>query len=154
MDTKPVTGAPYSATAITTVSQTLSDGTHITRTIQAQLARDSAGRTRREENMSAVGPWSTGGAEQRMVSITDPVAQTHFMLRPDQQVAMKAPLPPGEGPGIPGPGIAGMRVHHVVDDAHIKMGTGPDNVAFVAKEGAVMIIGGLDKKAQVEELGG
>ena len=159
LETKAVTGAPYSATAITTVTQTLSDGTHITRTIQAQLARDSEGRTRREETITAVGPWSTGGNEQHLVSINDPVAQTHYMLRPDQQVAVKGSLPSSLGPGISG-GIAGG-----IAGTKVKTVSVGDNVMWMAKEGTlatggtmstagtVMMIGGAEKKAQVEDLG-
>jgi len=182
-DGKPVTGAPYSASAITTSTQTLADGTHITHTIQAQMARDSAGRTRREETINAVGPWSTGGKEQHLVSINDPVAQAHYILRPDQQMAMKVPLPSlsfAAGPGMPDKAIAGggmvsikakqvfadggVKTVSAGDDASfiagVKTFSVGDNAMFIAKEGMVtatagqvMMVGGSDKKAQVEDLG-
>jgi hypothetical protein len=154
MDTKTVTGAPYSATAITTSTQTLSDGTHITRTIQAQVARDSEGRTRREESITGVGPWSTGGSEQHLVSISDPVTQAHYVLRPDQQVAMKGPAPSTVAMATPG-----IKLLQPAEKALVKASTAPDNVMWMAKEGTlsvagtVMVIGGSEKNAQVEELG-
>jgi hypothetical protein len=179
-DAKPVTGAPYSATAITTSTQTLADGTHITHTIQAQMARDSAGRTRREETINAVGPWSTGGKEQHLVSINDPIAQAHYILRPDQQVAMKVGLPTLSAmPAMPDKAIGGggvvIKAKQVFADggtktlsdgdnatfiAGVKTFSAGDNAMFIAKEGMVtatagqvMMVGGSDKKAQVEDLG-
>ena len=156
METKAVTGSPYSATAITTFTQTLSDGTHITRTIQSQVARDSEGRTRREENITAVGPWSTGGSEQHLVSINDPVAQTHYVLRPEQQVAMKGPVPSTLPMPIQG---AKIKLPQPAEEARFNVSTSHENVMWMAKEGnlsvagTVMVIGGSEKNAQVEELG-
>jgi hypothetical protein len=172
VETKAVTGAPYSATAITTSTQTLSDGTHITRTIQAQVARDSEGRTRREENITAVGPWSTGGSEQHLVSISDPVTQAHYVLRPEQQVAMKVALPPLgmnggpvmagaiAGPGIPGgltASFVGTKVRQGLEEGGVKSVVKSvnvtDNAMWMAKEGTVMVIGASEKQAQSEDLG-
>jgi hypothetical protein len=180
-DIKPVTGAPYSATAITTTTQTLADGTHIAHTIQAQMYRDSAGRTRREETINAVGPWSTGGKEQHLVSINDPVAQSHYILQPDQQMAMKVGLPTLTSmPAMPDKAIAGggmvsIKAKQVFADGGVKTVSAGDNAAFIAgvktfsvgdnamfiaKEGMVtaaggqvMLVGGSDKNAQVEDLG-
>jgi hypothetical protein len=87
-DNKAVKGAPYSATAISTSTQILGDGTRITRNNQIQLVRDSDGRTRREEGINAVGPW-TAGSEQRIVTISDPVAQVRYSLFPDTQTAVR-----------------------------------------------------------------
>jgi hypothetical protein len=86
-----VTAKPYSATAVTTSTQTLADGTKINRTIEAQLARDSEGRTRREESLSSVGPWSTN-AKGKIVFIKDPVALMQYTLQPDGQTAKKVSL--------------------------------------------------------------
>ena len=92
---RPVLGAPYSAKAVTTSTQTLADGTHITRTIEASVARDSEGRTRREEGVSSVGPWSTTESKQ-VITIQDPVARVRYMLQPDRQVAVKVNMQPAE----------------------------------------------------------
>ena len=51
-DTEPVTGAPYSAEAVTDIVQTLADGNRIVRTSKAQISRDSQGRTRREQGLA------------------------------------------------------------------------------------------------------
>jgi hypothetical protein len=94
MDVKVITGAPYSATITTTLTQTLADGTHIVQKQEAFSARDSAGRTRREESLSNIGPWSTSNSNP-IVFINDPVAQTHYVLQPDGKTAMKMSLPTG-----------------------------------------------------------
>jgi outer membrane lipoprotein-sorting protein len=91
LERRTITGKPYSATAVTTSTQTLSDGTKITRTVQVSLARDSEGRTRREQSVSSVGPWSTN-AKENFVSINDPVAQVRYVLQPDGQTAVKVSL--------------------------------------------------------------
>ncbi len=88
LERQTITGKPYSATAVTTSTQALGDGTRISRTMQALLARDSEGRTRREQGVNTVGPWSTN-AKEHMVSINDPVAQVRYILQPDGQTAVK-----------------------------------------------------------------
>ncbi|HEV2687697.1 MAG TPA: hypothetical protein VGV35_04060 [Bryobacteraceae bacterium] len=88
-----ITGKPYSATAVTNSTQTLGDGTRITRTTQVSLARDSEGRTRREQSMNSVGPWSTN-AKGPIVSINDPVAQVRYVLQADGQTAVKVSFSP------------------------------------------------------------
>lgn len=90
---KVVTGAPYSATSTTTLTQTLANGTHIVQTQQTTLYRDSAGRTRREESVQNVGPWSTSQTPKSLIFITDPVARVHYVLEPDTQVASRVALP-------------------------------------------------------------
>jgi hypothetical protein len=90
-----VTGKPYSATAVSTTMQILADGTKISRSMQASLARDSEGRTRREQSMNLVfttaGP-QTNNVTKHMVSIKDPVAQVRYILQPDDQTALKVSL--------------------------------------------------------------
>jgi hypothetical protein len=93
---KVVTGAPFSATETTTLTETLANGTHIVQKQEASTARDSAGRTRREQNLSSIGPWSTGD-NKSLVFINDPVAKAHYVLEPDGQTAVKSTL--GRGPG-------------------------------------------------------
>src|SRR5271154_2124717 len=56
---KLVTGAPYSAQAVTQFTQTLANGDHIQRTTTASVARDSQGRTRMDRSLSGVGALST-----------------------------------------------------------------------------------------------
>jgi hypothetical protein len=94
---KVVTGAPYSATAVTETTQTLGDGTSIDRKVQTNLYRDSQGRSRRETTLPAIGPVATTGQSKTFVMIHDPVAGTTYALHPDQKVAMKLPAPPSGG---------------------------------------------------------
>jgi hypothetical protein len=92
---KVVTGAPYSAVAVTETRQTLADGNTISRKVQANVFRDSQGRTRRETTLTGVGPLSTTGASRTFVMIHDPVAGTAFVLHQDTKVAEKLPVPRG-----------------------------------------------------------
>jgi hypothetical protein len=93
---QPVTGAPYTATATTETRQTLGDGNHIVNKTITVLARDSQGRTRRDETMARVGPWAVQGG---MLSfIHDPVAGADYVLNAKEQTAQvvrhgKAPTP-------------------------------------------------------------
>ena len=73
-----VTGAPYSGRGVTVYTATLSDGTHIKRESSFTIARDSAGRLRREQDDS--------------VWITDPVAQVTYVLKPSDHTARQLPL--------------------------------------------------------------
>lgn len=88
---KVVTGAPYSAVAVTDTSQSLADGTTISRKTQAAIYRDSQGRVRRETTMPAIGPLAASGQTKSFILIHDPVAGTAFELRPDKKVAMELP---------------------------------------------------------------
>ena len=91
-ESKIVKGAPYSAQALSETTQTLADGTRISRKTSTTLARDSEGRTRREETLSSVGPWSTDGQAHTMVFINDPVAQSQYVLdAADHRASKMAP---------------------------------------------------------------
>lgn len=105
-----VKNQPYQAQAVTEIKQTLADGTHITQTTTATVARDSDGRTVRIQKLSTIGPWKstsdssqTGGAT--LTTIFDPVAKTHTDFMSDKKVAhvlALPPLPPGVGEGASG----------------------------------------------------
>ena len=73
-----VRGAPFTALVESQTSQTLADGNTITRRSTAQLARDSEGRTRREQASA--------------VFITDPVAGFAFVLDTAKQIALRTPI--------------------------------------------------------------
>ena len=90
MEGKVVKGAPYTAVAVTETTRVLADGNRIVNKSSAQLARDSAGRTRREQSIQAMGPWASGKQES-MVFIHDPEAQTNFVLNPGNSTAHKMP---------------------------------------------------------------
>ncbi len=84
---KVVTGAPFSAVAVSETTQTLADGNHISRKTQTNLFRDGQGRIRREITLTGFGPLAASGQPKSFVVINDPVAGTHFILRPDQKTA-------------------------------------------------------------------
>lgn len=87
---KPVTGAPYSAEAVTEVTQTLADGNRIQRRTTAKVARDSQGRVRREQQAMALGG-IVAEAATAIVTITDPVDGTFITLDLERKTAMKSP---------------------------------------------------------------
>jgi hypothetical protein len=95
-----VTGAPYSAQAITEITQTLPDGNRIVRKVTASVYRDSAGRVRRDQVLAAVGSWMPD-AQPKTAIIDDPVAHFHYILNPDRQTAARFPAP--EHHGFKGP---------------------------------------------------
>jgi hypothetical protein len=74
-------GAPYSAIGTTEVVTSLADGNRITRTNTMRYYRDSAGRTRTEYQLAAIGPFVPEEA-QSIVTITDPVSKQHYVLHP------------------------------------------------------------------------
>ena len=95
-DTEPVTGAPYSAEAVTDVVQHLADGNRIVRQNKAQISRDSQGRTRREQGFAMFGPLVNGprGNEMRNVQISDPTTGSMVMLDLNTRTAHKIPGAP------------------------------------------------------------
>ncbi len=120
-----VKNQPYQAQAVTELKQTLADGTHITQTTTATVARDSDGRTVRIQKLSTMGPWKSATDSSRpgaptLTTIFDPVTQTHTDYTSDNKVAHVLPMPPpppgavtgamggfavvGPGPGAGGPG--------------------------------------------------
>jgi hypothetical protein len=104
---KTVANAPFTATFSTQTSQTLSDGNQIQSTTTGTIARDSAGRTRRDFTLPAIGPWAAAGkSAPHVVIINDPVGKVQYMLDPDRKIARKVPSPPANwrGPnGAPPP---------------------------------------------------
>jgi hypothetical protein len=96
-EAKLVKGAPFSATASSETTDTLSDGTVIHRTAQLSLFRDSQGRSRRELTASGFGPLAASGAPKTLVMISDPVAGVHYMLDTAEKVAHKMAIPARPG---------------------------------------------------------
>jgi hypothetical protein len=102
----PVTGAPYSATMITEMVQTLSDGTHITQTTSGTVSRDSEGRTRQDAPLPSFGNLSAAKAPH-LVFIQDPVAQVSYTLDLTNKTAHKMPaMPRPAGAGASGASVA------------------------------------------------
>jgi hypothetical protein len=86
-ESKVVKGVPFSADTQTEFTQTLSNGQKIYRKSVATLARDSEGRTRREQTIDAIGPYA--GTPHQTISINDPVAGVNYILDPVNRVASK-----------------------------------------------------------------
>ena len=86
-----VTGAPYSAQTITERIQVLADGNRIVQSTSGSVARDSHGRTRREETLP--GLKASDGEPSQLVMIDDPVAQVHWTLNPQTKIATKMQIP-------------------------------------------------------------
>lgn len=110
-DGKRVTGAPYSAQAVTESMQSLADGNRIVRKSTAMLYRDSEGRTRREQTFKAIGPLAADGDPGQTIFISDPVAGVDYSLDVRNQSArkmtpmhfnftMKTPSPDGDRPAM------------------------------------------------------
>jgi len=113
-DSQVVEEIPYSADALIERTQTLADGNHIVTKQIVALARDSKGRTRREETLRLPGPSTEDGGSERVVYLDDPVAQTTYLLTSSDRVAHKSVRPQtsaaatgtaapagGRGPGVP-----------------------------------------------------
>jgi hypothetical protein len=96
VSTKVVKGAPYSLEATLETEQTLADGNRIVHHRVVHVYRDSEGRTRREETLSAIGPWAASGTPPTVVTIQDPVSGMTYSLDPEDRIATKLPK------GLPG----------------------------------------------------
>lgn len=91
----PVKGAPYSADAVTEMTQTLADGNRIVNRSSSTLYRDSEGRERREESIAKLGAWHAEGEPAKAVFISDPVAKISYSLDAKAHTAQKMPMPAG-----------------------------------------------------------
>lgn len=147
-----VKNQPYQAQAVTTVKQSLADGSHISQTTTATVARDSEGRTVRIQNMGAMGPWKSASGSSdangpTLTTIFDPVAKTHVDYTSDSKIAHVLPMPalapggaPGEAHGFalfssgPGPGRPGPVTLSLQD-------RGDSPLALPAREGKTESLG-------------
>jgi len=84
-----VQNAPYSAEAVTEVTQALTDGNRIERRMSASVARDSRGRTRREQPAIALGSYVAEAAHP-IVTITDPANGVHLTLNYESKIAFRS----------------------------------------------------------------
>src|SRR2546423_1251753 len=91
LEGKIVTGAPYSAQAVTETTQVLADGNRIVRKSSSMIARDSQGRTRRAQDLSSVGPWASPEGNG-VVFISDPVGGFRYTLETSSKTAVKVPF--------------------------------------------------------------
>jgi hypothetical protein len=93
---KATTGAPYSAETLVEGVQVLADGNRIVRKTTGRVYRDSAGRTRREDDgqvMTARSPDGpvTAANRRTIVSIVDPVAGYSYSLDAERKIAWRTP---------------------------------------------------------------
>jgi hypothetical protein len=133
-----VAGAPFTAQIVSTSTQTLSDGSHIARNVNATVARDGSGRTYRQQAMENLGPVSTG-ANKTMIFLRDPVAHTSHVISTDTKTAMLSHMPEHQrGPHGPPPAAAGarpeMRQHPARKGETVETLT-PQNIEGVWAEG-------------------
>jgi hypothetical protein len=75
-----VKGAPYSAQAVSEITQTLADGSRVTHSNYSRLYRDSEGRERCEE---------TSGDSFKRIFISDPVEHASYELYLDKKIAVR-----------------------------------------------------------------
>jgi hypothetical protein len=95
----PVKGAPYTAEGANEFTQTLADGTRITRKSVIKKARDSEGRTRSEVDNTVAGPVAVPGVGLPSIMIHDPVARETIILDQKEKIARRMKFPPLEGSG-------------------------------------------------------
>lgn len=94
-ESKVVKGIPFSADAVTEFTQVLSNGQRINRKSASSIYRDSEGRTRREQTISAIGPFAATGPGRQTVIINDPVAGVSYVLNLEERTAVKAKITGG-----------------------------------------------------------
>jgi hypothetical protein len=100
-DGEAVTGAPYSAEAVTETTQALADGNRISRKSSVQVARDGRGREHREHQAMMIGPM-VAQRSLALVTITDAVAGTAVTIDHQRQVATRMQMRRWAGPAGPG----------------------------------------------------
>jgi hypothetical protein len=105
-----VEDAPYSGVGTTEVVNTLADGNRIVHKNTMRYYRDSAGRTRTEYQMAAVGPFTLDEARS-VVTINDPVAGKHYVLHEGMKRAdvFSNDGPPPDPTETPMAGRAGVK---------------------------------------------
>ena len=88
-ENRAIKNAPYSADSVTETTQVLADGNRISHKQTASTFRDSEGRTRREQSIEAIGPFS--GKGMKLIHISDPVSGVSYSLDPESKTATKMP---------------------------------------------------------------
>lgn len=168
-----VKGQPYQAQAITEIQQTTANGTHISQTSTATLARDSEGRTMRTETLEGPGPVlsalpnisipvgrpalagavdpesSPQSGKTTLTTIFDPVAGTHIDYTSARKVAHVITLP--------GSGSATGSVSAMADAAGapdtVAIGAGPAPAGVRVMANAFQMSSDASSSRQTESLG-
>ena len=140
-----VRGAPYSAEAVTERTQTLADGNRIVNKSSARVFRDSEGRTRREQQITAIGNWEATEEPPHVIFIQDPVAKMHYVLEPENKSVRKIKVDE-DVMKQEGPAKIRKKFDHKIAGPHHGMGPG-------AFGGEVVRYRFDDKDAKKESLG-
>ena len=151
-----VPNAAFSAEAETEFTQILGDGNRIERRYSSMIARDSQGRTRREEEIALVGPLAVNGPSPRMVTILDPVAGYSYTLDERQRTAFRNPVmmtklqEPHEHAGM-SKSAAGVMAG---SETQMTWATGKAQIAISPIPGQTLLAGDVDAaKITTEKLG-
>src|SRR5688572_24284300 len=89
LEVTPVKNAAFLAEAVTEFTQVLGDGNRIEYRYVSSIARDSRGRTRREEQIALLGPLASAGTAPQLVTILDPDSGVTYTLDEAQQIAFR-----------------------------------------------------------------
>ena len=127
-----LTGAPYSAEAVTETTQTLADGNRIVNKSTSKIYRDSAGRERREQPLPNFGKLAAGDTAELMIMISDPVAKVNYSLQTRSKTAEKMPAP-GPFTATVRAGAAGLTFMELLPAPAARGARGPGNNVFYAQ---------------------
>jgi len=163
-EAKPVTNAPYQADVETQTVQHLADGNVIQNSHTSKVFRDSQGRTRTEETVDRIGPWSSGAGPRTIIFITDPVTGNSYVLHPDTKTAEKMSAKRFSEQAARGKTVMMVRKDDVASGPVGITATimGPDGPARIEKPGPgvprgpvgiTATITGPDGPARVEKIG-
>jgi hypothetical protein len=97
LDFETVTGLPFTAEALTEMTQELRDGNRIEQRSTTTIARDGRGRVRREQALPLLGPVMLD-SDVRMITISDPRERVVYLLDPRRRTVSKSTLPAGPPP--------------------------------------------------------
>jgi hypothetical protein len=85
-----VKNAPYSAEAVTELTQTLADGNRIHQVSTSKIYRDGEGRTRTEQSLSGLSAIAPNSNLPKVIFLQDPVAGTSYALDTIRKTATKS----------------------------------------------------------------
>ena len=114
-----VTNAPFSADAITLVTQTLGDGTNISQRTTAKFYRDSTGRIRREQTiigLDALNPRAPGQPQTVITLDSEPADPRPSQLDPIARTVRRVPRASAASPGGVNVGLTFRTVGGVVNN--------------------------------------
>jgi hypothetical protein len=116
-----VRNAPYSAEAVTEITQTLADGNRIHQIGTSRIYRDGEGRTRTEQSLSGLNAIAPNSNLPKVIFLQDPVAGTSYALDTTRKTATKSawqragrgpaarPMAAGAGRAVPRTGNGSVK---------------------------------------------